>query len=910
MNRGPLASYAIASWNINGNLLSRSVFLKDFLSKCDIVCIQEHFANTLSLSLLELSTNHKVFSVAARRSQSHGRPCGGLATYVKSCFTSSVFDSASDFLAVRIQNVVVLNVYLPTNYRDDRSERLFAISVARLSKCLGKIKEQGLCCIVTGDFNCDLTDSLNSSGDSVRPSIIFGLFDDDYLVAPKNKSFTYVHNSGSTSNLDHVCHTRSVTIVEVGVSDSSFTSDHFPLFFSARFDDVGPSFIPFAKKRSVFYISDWDRASSDLFQNACNDILAKIRVPFDLLMRSSKQNMRDSRIRLNLYCSELTHALSLAEKSAVPIRRVKSGTEEPGWSTNSNLRNACFSAKFWLSVWIEADKPRDGWLRKLYIYTKRQFAKQLSLHRNSIISSCSEEVRSRPNKLWSSLVKEAPSQTPSLIPLSSWIEHYKKEFSAPDPHLQNSYKARLQDFFEHASSPGPIITKSLIISAIGKLKKKKSRGYDGISAQHLSLCGGMFIEHLVLLYQMIFNLGIVPDSFSIGCLTPIPKKNKPPSDCSSFRPITVSTVFCKIFENLIIEELRTKCTVQAHQFGFQSRLGCGHALSALVSALVDAEDRGESIALATHDVRRAFDSLLHEEIILDMGLAGVDPCSLAPLADMYENLKAELKLPLPASECTSLLNDVAVSPRGNPLLPVKKGVRQGAISSPTAFNNSIVKPQSKSLMTYILRGVDLSLIGYADDVLNLSRFLQGLEDNFTRLQQEYAQIGLQFNADKSEVLLFNSKSDAGRSITLGVSTVGLAGGIVYLGLPIGRSILETRRLLLSHFQKRVSFTYSRIVANKRKFDRRLLARVYNAMVLPHYLYLSPFWRIFTATDRLKLRSVYYKYAKFLLRLPPWTSNRYVSHRYGIMNPEEAILAQITRYNLTLKSHPWAMILQQ
>jgi hypothetical protein len=57
--------------------------------------------------------------------------------------------------------------------------------------------------------------------------------------------------------------------------------------------------------------------------------------------------------------------------------------------------------------------------------------------------------------------------------------------------------------------------------------------------------------------------------------------------------------------------------------------------SALVFALVDAEERSGSIASFAHDVRRAFDSLLHAVIILDMGLAGVYPCILTRLANMY-----------------------------------------------------------------------------------------------------------------------------------------------------------------------------------------------------------------------------------------------------------------------------------
>ena len=70
---------------------------------------------------------------------------------------------------------------------------------------------------------------------------------------------------------------------------------------------------------------------------------------------------------------------------------------------------------------------------------------------------------------------------------------------------------------------------------------------SGISAQHLSPCGELFNKNLVLLYKMIFNPGFVPHPFSFGCLTPIPKKSKSPSECSSFCPITVTTLFANFF---------------------------------------------------------------------------------------------------------------------------------------------------------------------------------------------------------------------------------------------------------------------------------------------------------------------------------------------------------------------------
>ena len=65
-----------------------------------------------------------------------------------------------------------------------------------------------------------------------------------------------------------------------------------------------------------------------------------------------------------------------------------------------------------------------------------------------------------------------------------------------------------------------------------------------------------------------------------------------------------------------------------------------------------------------------------------------------------------------------------------------------------------------------------------------------------------------------------------------------------------------------------------------------------------------------ATGKLKLRSLYYKYVKFLLRLPPWKSNRYVTRQYSVTNPEEVAMSQIDRYNSSVKTHPWANVLQQ
>ena len=92
--------------------------------------------------------------------------------------------------------------------------------------------------------------------------------------------------------------------------------------------------------------------------------------------------------------------------------------------------------------------------------------------------------------------------------------------------------------------------------------------YDGIYALHLQNGSDKLMRDLSLFYQIVSCSGIVPDSFSVGLIPPILKNGKDLSECSSYRPITVSSVFAKVFELLLINNLRSFCYMPPLQFGF------------------------------------------------------------------------------------------------------------------------------------------------------------------------------------------------------------------------------------------------------------------------------------------------------------------------------------------------------
>jgi hypothetical protein len=71
---------------------------------------------------------------------------------------------------------------------------------AELLVVLLKILKLKIPCLNVGGFNCDLNCSLSSA--SIRASLLYGIFGDDFKVQEKSTRFTYT--SSCTSNLDHV----------------------------------------------------------------------------------------------------------------------------------------------------------------------------------------------------------------------------------------------------------------------------------------------------------------------------------------------------------------------------------------------------------------------------------------------------------------------------------------------------------------------------------------------------------------------------------------------------------------------------------------------------------------------------------------------------------------------------------
>ena len=89
----------------------------------------------------------------------------------------------------------------------------------------------------------------------------------------------------------------------------------------------------------------------------------------------------------------------------------------------------------------------------------------------------------------------------------------------------------------------------------------------------------------------------------------------------------------------------------------------------------------------------------------------------------------------PYNCCYSCARPNLSNPLNLSVIPVTKGTRQGAIASPTLFNNGVLDAQAKCLPFYIIKGINVSLVCYADSILNLSPTIQCTEQNFKNPQR-------------------------------------------------------------------------------------------------------------------------------------------------------------------------------
>ena len=274
------------------------------------------------------------------------------------------------------------------------------------------------------------------------------------------------------------------------------------------------------------------------------------------------------------------------------------------------------------------------------------------------------------------------------------------------------------------------ISASEVSSCLTSMDAKTSPGLDHFT---LSKIKQLPIQQLVDRLNLWLFCSTVPSSLNEGFTSLIPKVPAP-IDPALHRPITVSSIFSRLYNKVLSRRFDRLCPAGVRQKAFRQGDGIAENTEILKNVIKTAKASSSSVYIAFLDVRKAFDSVSHESLLLAAQRAGCPSPLLAYIRHIYANGRTKLK----------------VGGKLSAPISVAQGVKQGDPLSCILFNLVVdwgLDALDKKIGFKIGEQL-LSHLAFADDVVLMSETQAGLQRQIDAFSGHLAKSGLIMNAGK------------------------------------------------------------------------------------------------------------------------------------------------------------------
>ena len=763
---------SIISFNMHGYNQGLPVIQQLIASNSpDLLLVQEHWLTPANLCKFNVDlSGYQLYGISA---MSHcveagpliGRPFGGVATLVKRQLLNVVkcIHTSERYVIIKVGELLIVNVYLPCDGTVNRT----AIYSDVLNDVLSwRVNYAAYPCIIGGDFNIDL-DIVNPVSCYVNKVLRDNMFDRcDKLFGCSHK-YTYVNeNLQHFSKLDYFVYSNvSVSSFDVLEPDINF-SDHLPILMSCtasvRCVDSDSSI---GRKRNEFCVEHfrWDHADLSLYycktQACLQPILTRL-----IAAENDPLYVIDSNFVDELY----NHIVQVLQQCAlVSVPRHRKNFFKFWWSQELDTLKECAIVSH--RLWTEAGRPRVG-----PIYEQRN--KDRRTYRAAIRRTEHDSAACFTNDLheallnkqgiqfwqcWNSKFENKSNKPTSIDGLTDdggiadmFAQHFAKVCKQSDSceaaELLNSYTSLRSSYVGAPYTEDYKFDAECVEQSLVHMKRGKAAGLDNLTTEHLTHCHPSLMTILAKLFNFCFLIGYVPKPFGLSYTVPLLKgsvtgcsKNLSASD---FRGISISPVLSKLFEHCVLRRFVSWFTTRDNQFGFKQGLSTSHAIYNVRRVVDYYVSNSSTVNVCAIDVSKAFDSISHYGLLIEMMHRNVPVNLLNILEDWFGKCKTCVRW-------GSAFSD---------MFRLSRGVRQGGVLSPHLFAiyiDDIINVVENTGVGCRLRSLPMCIILYADDILLLAPSVTALQTLVLVCEAELRKIDLYINATKSVCLRIGPRCD-------------------------------------------------------------------------------------------------------------------------------------------------------
>ena len=239
------------------------------------------------------------------------------------------------------------------------------------------------------------------------------------------------------------------------------------------------------------------------------------------------------------------------------------------------------------------------------------------------------------------------------------------------------------------------LTTSQVQEAIKQSKNNNSQGPDKLNIRHLKHIGPLGLAFLTSMFKTALNKNIIPHTWKLANIVPIPKPNKDTDKGTSYRPISLLSVIAKTLEKSILPYITANIPNAPMQHGYKTQHSTVTALHTLNNTVAKGFNQmtppARTITVAL-DMSKAFDTINIHTLIRKLLQTNIPGTIIKFIANYIKGRKAY----------TTYRNHTSKQRQ------FKTGVPQGGVLSPTLFNiyTSDLPPPN----------APVQVMAYADDI--------------------------------------------------------------------------------------------------------------------------------------------------------------------------------------------------